>query len=193
MGIVLRKRLAQFRRISKHALHTKLLTFGGISNFHSLFHILLSTCAHECSASSTLFNFLATWYAVLTVNWCALFSFQYNWSRASVLSSWMRRISSWVDCVKVAYIKGLFHCMVYWSNRSPTFIVVSTPSLKRGGWGNHLLELTIMLYPFPIFHFNPSRIRSLADNKLHHTKEGLWPSSASMNELLGKYLTLYTQ
>ena len=95
--------------------------------------------------------------------------------------------------MEMACITGLFHCMVRWSIRSPTFIEVSTSGLKSGGWGNHLRELTILLCPLPIFHLDLSWIMSLADNKLCHTKEGLWPSSASMNEHLGKYQALYTR
>ena len=30
--------------------------------------------------------------------------------------------------------------------------------------------------PRPIFHFEPATITSLADRRLRHTNEGLWPS-----------------
>ena len=94
--------------------------------------------------------------------------------------------------VKVACIKDIFHCLGWWSIRSSTFIVVSTPSLKIGEQGSHLLLLILMLCLLPIGHIDPSRMRSLVDNKLHHTKDGFQPNSASKNEHRVKYRALYT-
>ena len=77
-------------------------------------------------------------------------------------------------------------------NKVPTFIVVSTPSLKIGEQGSHLLLLILMLCLLPIGHIDPSRMRSLVDNKLHHTKDGFRPNLAPKNEHRGKYQALYT-
>lgn len=93
-------------------------------------------------------------------------------------------------------------CLVSLSFSIAWFVGQSGPPLslkcphlvwKVGWWGNHPLDLTIILCSLPIFHLDPLRISSLADNKLRHTKEGLWPSSASMNEHLGKYRALYSR
>ena len=129
----------------------------------------------------------------MTVNCCALFSFQHSLSRACVLLSWVHRMAFWVDYMKVACIRGWFHCMVSWWMRSPTFRLVFALGLNKSGWGSQFLSLTAILCPFPILHIESSLIKSLATSKLRQTNDGLWPNSASMKEHLGKYLALYTR
>ena len=58
-------------------------------------------------------------------------------------------ISSLVDCVNMAcsiYIR--FHCLVTVSGwiRAQTFIDLSSPGLKSGGWGSHLWLLTLIVW-----------------------------------------------
>ena len=104
-----------------------------------------------------------------------------------------------VNYIKVVCMKGQFHCLVWWSMRSPTFSVFVSSRPERGGGGggvvgacSHLWQLTSILCPLPICHFDPSRMRSLADSRLRQTKEGLCPNSVSINEQCGKYRALYT-
>jgi len=166
--------------------------FGGRWSFHILFQNFLSSLAVECSAFSGWFRRSATQYAVFTEKHPFFVSFHLSlsWSYSSPIL--IRRISFIVDCWNVACSNGLFHCRVCWSIRSATFKFVSIPGLNWGGLFSHLWSLTSILCPSPTCHTVPAPTNSLASNKLLHTKEGLHPSSASINEQLWKYRALYT-
>lgn len=97
--------------------------------------------------------------------------------------------TAWTWLASMAYSTYILVCL---SIRSPTFIDVSAPDLNIGGQGSYLWLLMLTLYPLPIRQFDPSTMRSLAANKLCHTREGFGPISASKKEHGEKYLALYT-
>ena len=144
----------------------KILNLGGTFNFHILFQSLFSSPTVEYPTPTSRCECKATWKAVLTMNCWALFSFQCSLSLVHVLLRWRCIISFCVASMKVACIKGRFHCMDSWWMRSPTFRVVSAPGLNRGGYGSQLLLVSLILCPSLIFHMEPSRITSLVANKL---------------------------
>ena len=105
---------------------------------------------------------------------------------------------SWISIIvvgmKVLSSTCVCHCLVAALNRSLTlkFLSASGLSWGAGGCGSHLWSSIFMLLPSPTFHTVVARINSLASNKLYHTKDGLCPKAAFINEQLGKYRALYT-
>ena len=73
-----RARLVFVGRTLQHALHIKVLNFGGTFWDHSFFLKRWSWEAEECSPDCRWLSRSATWYAVFTVNSRDLFSFYVN-------------------------------------------------------------------------------------------------------------------
>ena len=76
--------------------------------------------------------------------------------------------------------------------RSQTRNLWETAIKGIGVCDSHLWVNTPIVLPSPTRQYDPATRISLAANRLLHTKDGLLPTSAVMNELFGKYLALYT-
>lgn len=179
--------------MSKQALHANMRTLGGIFCFHNFFQTILSIPTRECSAAFGCWSRRATWYADFTVNLWALFFVQQSLSPVCMFPSLILRVSVRVLSWNVSWITALFHWWVSGVIKPLTRKLRFAPRQMLGGWGSHLWLFTPIVQPSPIFQVLPSLIMSRAWSKLHHTKEGLNPSSAYINEHVGKYLALYTQ
>ena len=149
-----RCKLSRVGRQLEQVLHMKFRTFGGTLTVHISFHVVPCVRAAECSALGWSCRRKATWYAVLTVNCCALFSFQITESPEFKLSSGMDRISVQVRWAKVECIFPRSHCLVSWSIRSQTRMFSKGSFKGTGEWDSHLWVKRLRFF----CHFQPSTV-----------------------------------
>ena len=125
----------------EQARHTNILTLGGTCRVQIFFQTARSVTALECSACTLSLSFKATWYADLTVNIFAEFSFHSSLSREVVIGRGIARfpflLDEQRDQISSPYPIALLH---YQSNHSQAIVaglhlrtqvyVVATDGLK---------------------------------------------------------------
>lgn len=169
-------RLSWVGRMFEHALQIKFLTFGGTFRSQIVFHTLPSIQASESSAPSWCIRWRATWYAVLTGNLLALFSFHTNSSLLCIAFKGIAKISHPVLGANNSCTFYLFHWPVSSSMSSLTSIVGWSSPMNTGLCGSQLSTATLIFLPSPTFHCDPTFIMSLVANGLRQTYEGLCPN-----------------
>ena len=159
-------------------------------SFHIFFHVFPWGCTNECSAQFGSYRHRETWYAVRIVKVWALFSIHTN---LSCVVWWFKGIVSMVSQVCLSNVEKSFplsHCLDSSFIKSWTVIFTGGALINTGEWGSQLWVTTRIFLSSPISYWKPAYMISLAASKECHSKEGLFPNSASKKKVLGKYLAL---
>jgi hypothetical protein len=158
------QRFALVGRISWHALHRKFFSALGIGSFHKGPHISFCSTLEELSTCICNSLFLATWYALLTVNKPLVVSLHTSESPHFVLMG-IDRIAFTLVGKNRFSIKALFHPCKFLSMSSTT--IASQYSTLGVGCiakvverGTHLSPYIFVVSPFPILENKPSQRRS---------------------------------
>ena len=133
-------------------------------------------------------HYLISWFHA---KFFSRFSFHLNLSLPAIRDNGMAIISIRVRYENRSKSFSLSCCREFASINSLTIRFGRGSPMNTGLCESHLWVETSVLLPSTTCQIEPSRIRSLAASKLHHTQDGLLPRTASMKVQVGKYLDLY--